>query len=83
MENRPTIEDVRTRIGNARSSQDADYWEGVETSLMDAEAATMAQAVLGIGMKANQIRHAQNLSVFTGFYHGQYYHDGVPQIPKK
>lgn len=35
------------------------------------------------GMKANQVRHTLNLSVFTGHYHGKYYYRGVVQHPKE
>lgn len=28
-------------------------------------------------MKENQLRHTQNLALFTGFYHGKYYREGV------
>lgn len=30
-------------------------------------------------MKPNQVRHSQNLAMFTGFYHGSYYFRGIPQ----
>lgn len=33
-------------------------------------------------MKPNQIRHTQNLAMFTGHYHGHYYFRGVVQKPK-
>lgn len=28
-------------------------------------------------MKENQLRHTQNLALFTGFYHGKYYREGI------
>lgn len=33
-------------------------------------------------MKPNQVRHAQNLAMFTGFWHGSYYERGRIQKPK-
>jgi hypothetical protein len=33
-------------------------------------------------MKPNQVRHSQNLAMFTGFWHGSYYIDGRIQKPK-
>ena len=35
------------------------------------------------GLKPNQMRHAQNLSLADGiFYHGIYYEKGVPRNPE-
>lgn len=33
-------------------------------------------------MKPNQVRHAQNLAMYTGFWHGSYYEHGRIQKPK-
>lgn len=30
-------------------------------------------------MKENQIRHAENLALFTGFHHGIFYDHGIPR----
>ncbi len=34
-------------------------------------------------LQPNNLRHTQNLSGFTGIWHGIYYHYGVPQVSKE
>lgn len=34
-------------------------------------------------MKPNQVRHAENLAMLTGFAHGRFYERGIPRLPKE